>query len=151
MGNPQVNALNTGVKSSNSHVSGRFNSGGSVNVDNNYVNHPSTLNSKVNTKNKEVESHENNDYTNDDPISKMSNNKFFSQNSQENVVNNNINYINEMENEKSKYMNDPKVKANLEKKDGNEVIDIKTLMVLALIVLAFIFALPFLYDFLNTI
>ena len=83
-------------------------------------------------------------------MTSSTNNKFFSQMDPRIVESKQV--INDDTNiyaGKNKYTSDPQVIANLEKKDANAVIDIKNLMLLALIVMIFIFILPFIYDILN--
>jgi len=145
MGNPQVNALHKAAKKTNSHMSGRFAGMDNV-VDNQGNNHPSTLHSKVNYETSNSNSFLMNNNTNVNPNNIVNNNNSnsFVREKKDNVR------VKEDENV-SKYSNDPKVMANLGKvKDENETLfDMKTLMIFALIVMVFIFALPFIYNFLG--
>jgi len=138
MGNPQTNALKNGAKATNNHLSGRFAGVSNVNT-NQYEEHPSTLHGQVDM----VTQHK---VKNKDPLPQLTNNKFVKQN----VVVSNTDINSSTRVAGSDYINDPRVMANLqEKKDVNQLIDMKTLMVLALIVMVFIFILPFIYDALN--
>ena len=144
MGNPQTNMLNEGTKSTNNHMSGRF--AGTM-ANNTYQNeeHASTLHSTVNT-NTESNSFFNNSQ-NSDTLPSLRNNKFVKQD----VVVSNTEIKTERQTDPAnEYLNDPRVRANLEeKKDANQLIDMKTMMVLGLIVMIFIFALPIIYEVLN--
>lgn len=145
MGNPQTNMLNDGAKSSNNHLSGRF-AGNGMNNSNQSEEHMSMLHSNVNTSIENNGFFNNNGKTNDE-LPSLRNNKFVKQDVV--VSNTKINSDNGTD-PASKYLNDPTVKANLEqKKDVNQMIDTKTMMVLGLIVMIFIFVLPMIYDILN--
>lgn len=147
MGNPQTNMLNEGVKSSNSHLSGRFAGANANNMISNEE-HTSTLHSSVNT-NMQNNGFFNNNSQDNDSLPTMRSSKFVKQN----VVVSNTQIKADKTNSPdpvSEYMNDPRVRANLsEKKDANQLIDTKTMMVLGLIVMIFIFVLPIIYDALN--
>lgn len=147
MGNPQTSMLNQGVKSSNSHLSGRFAGTGAYNMVQNEE-HSSTLHSTVNTS-MQNNGFFNNNSQNNDSLPSMRNNKFVKQD----VTVSNTEIKTERVDTSvpgSQYMNDPRVRANLDvKKDANQLIDTKTMMVLGLIVMIFIFILPIIYDVLN--
>lgn len=144
MSNPQISMLNDGSKSSNNHMSGRF-AGSNVNTFNQSEEHTSTLHSSVNA------NIQNNGFFNsgqqNDSLPTMRNNKFV----KEDVVVSDTKIKSDIQNNPvDKYLNDPRVRANLEKnKNANQLIDTKTMMVLGLIVMIFIFALPMIYDYLN--
>lgn len=144
MSNPQTNMLNDGSKTSNNHMSGRF-AGNNVNTFNQNEEHMSTLHSSVNT------NIQNNGFFNNgqrnDSLPTIRNNKFV----KEDVVVSDTKINSDIQNSSvDKYLNDPRVMANLEKnKNVNQLIDTKTMMVLGLIVMIFIFVLPMIYDYLN--
>lgn len=148
MSNPQTNMLNENVKSSNGHLSGRF-AGSNINAFNKSEEHMSTLHSSVNT-NIQNNGFYNNGGQQNDSLTTMRNNKFVKQE----VVVSNTEIATEKQNVSNnpadKYLNDPMVRTNLEgNKNANQLIDTKTMMILGLIVMIFIFVLPMIYDYLN--
>lgn len=145
MSNPQTNMINNGMTYANNHVSGRF---AGSNVNNNVQNeeHSSTLHSNVNT-NMQNNSFFNNTQQQNDTLPVQRSNKFV----KDNVVVSDTKIKTNMPNEQvNEYLNDPRVRANLEaNKNASQLIDTKTMMVLGLIVMIFIFLLPMVYDLLN--
>ncbi len=145
MGNPQVDALANASRQDNSHSSGRFdNLVNNANQTN--VTHSSQFISSPGT---EMENHlaVNNLQQGDGmslPINKGG--KYFS----DNPVNINTQINTGDLKPEDVYINDAKVKANLKEKRNFELaIDVKSLIIIVLILLIYIFFLPLIFDYFN--